>query len=300
MATTQTYAILTAQQKTFYDRTLLKRLLANLVFLKYGQKKPLKSNEGDTINFRKFNSLAPALTALTEGVTPNGNALDITAITAVVKQYGDFVQLSDKIDMVGIDPVLTETAKLLGEQAGLTLDTVARDILATGTNVQYAGGTSTANVVNKLTSAEVKKAVRTLRKANAKPYEGKYFIGIIDPEQAFDMMEDPLWQDVSKYNGGTAILAGEVGKMAGVRFIETTNVLVKTGDVHCALIIGADAYGIVDVEGSSKPEMIIKPAGSGGTSDPLNQRSTAGWKAMMTVRILNELTMLRLETKVSV
>lgn len=299
MATTQTYAILTPEQKTFYDRTLLSRLLPNLVFLKYGQKKSFKGREGDTINFRKFNSLAVATTPLAEGVTPAGNALNITAITAVVDQYGDFIQLSDKIDMVGIDPVLTETAGVLGEQAGLTLDTIARDKLLLGTNVQYEGGTSTATVTGKLTSAAVMKAVRTLRKANAKPYEGKYFIGIIDPEQAFDLMNDPLWQDVSKYNGGTAIMDGEVGRIAGVRFIETTNLAVKSGDVHCAMIIGKDAYGVVDVDGSSKPEMIIKPVGSAGTADPLDQRSTAGWKAMMTVKILNELTMLRLETKVS-
>lgn len=88
MATTQTYASLTQEQKTFYDRTLLSRLLPNLVFQKYGQKKPVPKREGDTVNFRRFNSLTAATTALTEGVTPAGSSLSITAITATVAQYG--------------------------------------------------------------------------------------------------------------------------------------------------------------------------------------------------------------------
>ena len=84
----QTYGGLTAEQKTFYDRTLLDRLLPNLVYMKYGQKKPFKGHEGDTINFRRFNSLAVATTPLTEGVVPSGNSLSITAVTATVQQYG--------------------------------------------------------------------------------------------------------------------------------------------------------------------------------------------------------------------
>ncbi|MEG1779653.1 MAG: N4-gp56 family major capsid protein, partial [Oscillospiraceae bacterium] len=165
---TQTYAGLTAEQKTFYDRALLTRLLPNLVFQKYGQKKSIPSNSGDTTNFRKFNSLAANTTPLQEGVTPSGNALDVSSITAKIEQYGGFVEISDKLDMVGIDPVLTETAKLLGEQAGLTLDTVVRDVVCTGTNVQYAGGAaSTATVTAKITATEIMKAVRTLRAANA-------------------------------------------------------------------------------------------------------------------------------------
>ena len=140
MATTQTIAILTQENKTFYDRALLNRLLPNLVFTKYGQKKSAPKHEGDTINFRRFNSLSAATTALTEGVTPAGNSLSVTAITCTVAQYGDFIQISDKIDMVGIDPVLTETVELLGEQAALTVDTIVRDIVTAGTTVQYAAG----------------------------------------------------------------------------------------------------------------------------------------------------------------
>lgn len=301
---TQTYSGLTAEQKTFYDRTLLSRLTPNLVFAKYGQKKSAPKREGDTINFRKFNSLDAATTPLTEGVTPAGKSLNITSVTATVAQYGDFVEISDKLDMVGIDPVLTETGQVLGEQAGLTLDTVVRDVVAAGTNVQYAnGGISRATVAKTdvLNSTEIRKAVRTLRKANAKPVDGKSYVGIVGPDAEFDLMADPLWQDVSKYAASTQIFDGELGKLAGVRFVRTSNAPVFVGegassaDVHATMIIGKDAYGVVDIEGSSKPEMIVKPHGSAGTADPLNQRATSGWKALYTAKRLEELSMVRIE-----
>lgn len=306
MATTQTYASLTAEQKTFYDRALLTRLTPSLVFQKFGQKRPIPKHEGDTINFRKFNSLAAATTALTEGTTPDGKSLNITTVTATAGQYGDFVQLSDKLDMVGIDPVVSETSAVLGEQAGLTIDTVVRDKVVSGTNVQYAGGktsTDTLTATDVISYAEIKKAVRTLRKANAKPVQGGYFIGIVDPATAYDLTNDTMWQDVSKYNGGENIMKGEIGKLGGVRFIETTNMPTKTGassaEVHVCMIIGADAYGVCDVEGASKPSIIVKEAGSAGTADPLNQRSTVGWKTLFAVARLEELAMIRIECGVT-
>lgn len=301
---TQTLARLPLQNKTFYERTLLKRLTPNLVFLQHGQKKPMPKKEGDTIQFRKFNSLAVALTPLSEGVTPAGSDLTMSQITATVRQYGDFVQFSDVIDLIGIDPVLTETAEILGEQAGETIDTIVRDIVTAGTNVQYAGGrTSRATVTatDLLTGLEIRKAVRTLRRNKVKPLEGGYYVGIMGADTEFDLMNDPKWEDVSKYNGGKAIMEGEIGRIYGVRFKRADNTRVFTGagatgtDVYTTMILGKDGYGVVDINNSSKPEFIVKDVGSSGTEDPLNQRSTSGWKAMLTAVRLEELAILRIE-----
>lgn len=303
-----TYTTLTAEQATFYNRTLLSRLVPDLFYAKYGQKKPMPRRQGDKVNFRRFNSLPAATTPLSEGVTPAGSNLSVTAVVATVDQYGDYVEISDKLDLVGIDPVLTETAQVLGEAAALTVDTLVRDEVIHGTNVQYAGGRADTNAITAadvLTGDEVKKAVRTLRKANAKPLESGYYVGIIDPDMAYDLMNDPLWQDVSKYNGGEAILKGEVGKLHGVKFVQTTNTHVHTNtastpvEVHDALILGKDAYGIVDVASGSKPEMIVKDFGSAGTADPLDQRATAAYKLMFCAKRLNELCMCRIECAVS-
>ena len=305
--TTQTYGNLTAEQKTFYDRTLLSRLLPNLTFLKYGQKRPMPKNEGDTINFRRFNSLAVPAASLTEGETPDGTTLSITAVTATVAQEGNWVRLSDKISMVGIDPVLTESAALMGENAAKTLETRCADVIFKGTSQQFAGGAASASAIAAgkiVNSEEIKKAVRTLRNNNAEPVEGGYYIGFCDPSVAYDLQNDALWQDISKYNGAENIMKGEIGRIHGVRFILTTMCptdakTASAGTLHKTLIVGKDAYGVVDVNGSSKPEIIIKPTGSAGTEDPLNQRASVGWKAMAVTVRLQELAMVCIQSMAS-
>ena len=151
--------------------------------------------------------------------------------------------------------------------------------------------------------------VRTLRKNNVKPING-YYICIIDPEIAFDLQNDADWKTVNQYNrGGEAIYEGEIGKLFGVKFIETTNLLIKEDqgassayvDTHCALCFGQGAFGMADVEGqgATKPRIIVKPTGSAGTADPLNQRSTEGWKTMFACTILDNLAVVRYECAVS-
>ncbi|MDD3428445.1 MAG: N4-gp56 family major capsid protein [Oscillospiraceae bacterium] len=303
---TNTLANTLAENKVYYERTLLKRLVPNLLFARFGQKKSMPQNEGDKISFRRFNSIAPSTTPLTEGVTPAGKALDVDKVECTVQQYGDFVRITDKLKTTGIDPVLIETANVLGESAALTIDTVVRDVVCAGTNVQYAGGRANRDAVTAadvITSGEIRKAVRTLKRNNARPLEGGYYIGIIDSDIAYDIMNDPLWQDISKYSGGSAIMSGEIGKLAGVRFIESSNAPTAENTsgivVHQTMILGADAYGVVDVAGAgggAKPEMIVKPLGSAGTDDPLNQRATSGWKALFCAVRLQELSMVRLES----
>ena len=302
---TQTLAVLTAENKTFYDKTLLSRLLPNLVYAKYGQKRNLPKHEGDTINFRRFNSLSAATTPLTEGTTPSGSALSVTAITATVAQYGDFIKGSDKLDLLGIDPVITESAALAGEQSALTIDTVTRDVVRQGTTVIRPNNRATIDAItasDKLTSAEIKLAVKKLRKANVKPAEGKFYIGIIDPETAYDLQGDSAWQDLSKYNGGIAIMEGEIGCIHGVRFIETSNVYAANNaadtpvKVHHTVIFGKDAYGCIDVAGEgNRPSVIIKAPGSAGTADPLDQVWSVGWKANYTAKRLDENAIVRIE-----
>lgn len=300
----QTYASLSAEQKTFYDRTLLERLLPNFIHMQWGQKRPIPKNEGDTINFRRFGALAAATTPLVEGVTPAGNSLSISTITAAVAQYGDYIETSDKLDMVGIDPVATELVQLLGDQAGDTLDQLVRDIIAAGTTVQYAAGRANRAAVTAsdiLNSTEVRKAVRTLRRNNVKPVSGGNYIGIVHPDAVYDFQSDSLWQDISKYGSGEQIYKGEIGKMWGVKFVMNTNAKKYSAagsggvDVFGTLIFGQNYYGIVDVAGSGKPKTIIKELGSSGTADPLEQRATVGWKAMFTAVRLQELACVRIE-----
>ena len=298
---------LSAEMKTFYERALLTRALPYLVHAMFGQNRPLPPRSGKTVEFRKFASLAAATTPLSEGVTPAGTSLSVSAITATVNQYGDFIEGSDLLDLTAIDPILTETAQLLGEQAGLTLDVIVRDILVAGTTVQYANGRASRVTVaagDNLTVTEIRKAVRTLKRNKAKPVAGGAYVAIVEPGTTYDLQSDAAWKSASEYAGSTQIFTGEIGQIYGVRFVETTEAKVFTGagaagiDVYATLVLGADAYGIIPLSGQSL-EFMFKPLGSSGTADPLDQRWTSAWKVAMTAKILNDLHMVRIEHAVS-
>lgn len=301
---------LSAENKTFYDRTLLESAKPNLIHAQFGQKRPIPKNGGKKIEFRRYGALPKALTPLTEGVTPDGRKLTVTAIEAEVHQYGDYVALSDVLDLTAIDNNVLEATKAIGNQAGLTLDTITRNVLQAGTNVMYCpkigtGGATTAvtsradlDATCKLTVDVVKRAVATL-KANNVPKIGGDYVGIIHPYASYDLMSDPKWEEMHKYTTADNMYEGEIGRIAGVRFVETSEALIvketSKPAVFCTLILGEHAYGVTEVTGGGL-KTIIKQLGSAGTADPLDQRSTVGWKAMQTAEILQENYMIRVES----
>lgn len=304
---------LTVENQTFYDRTLLERELPDLFFYEDGDKKVIPKGKGTKIEFRKFNSLSVPANSLTEGVTPSGSDLNITSVTATAKQEGDFVTVTDVLDMQGKDPVITETSELLGEQAGLTTDTRVRDIVTAGTTVQYANGKTSRTAIAKadvLNGTELRKAKMRLRNANIKPFADGCYHAIIDGSQEYDLKADTTgngFVEVMKYAKPEDLLSGETGKYDGIRIRVSSNIeTVEVGEstskvkVHKAVIYGRHAYGVVNVEkGQGKASIIVKPFGSAGTADPLNQRSTIGWKSFFTAVRLNELAICRIETGAS-
>lgn len=295
---------LSPEMKTFYDKALLKFAKPNLVHDQFAQKRNIPKNGGKTIEFRRYSQLPKALTPLTEGVTPTGQNLNVTTVPATVAQYGGYITLSDVLLLTAIDNNLMEAIELLGDQAGRTLDTITREVLVSGTNVLYAGGTVNARTgltsAMKLTVMDIKKAVRELKIGLAKKINGSY-VAIIHPDCVFDLENDDEWINASQYAGSTQIFEGEIGKLYGVRFVESTEAKIwaKAGasniSVYATLVMGANAYGTTAVEGGGL-QSIVKQLGSGGTADPLNQRATAGWKAIKTAEILYDDYIVRIES----
>lgn len=315
--------------QAFYDRNLLERAKPAEVHGRFGQKRPIAKKSGNQIKFRRYSALAAATTPLTEGVTPSGSQLSVTDITATLAQYGDFVTLSDVVDMVNQDPVVTEATEVLGDQAGLTIDQVRRDVLVAGTNVAYANGVANRAAVNvKLSTTDFDKAIRFLKNQNAKfmkegipPSTGigtgairKAFIAVIHPDVEFDVESLTGFKPVSDYPSQMGVMEDEIGAYKNIRFVSSTNAKVFAGagaagttvyknngtnfDVYATLIFAADAYGVCPLSGEAM-KTIVKPVGSAGSADPLDQRSSVGWKAMTTTKILNESWMIRLESAAS-
>lgn len=303
---------LSPEMKTYYDMTLIDEATANLVHDQFGQKRPIPANGGKTIEFRKFAPLTKATTPLTEGETPDGKSLTVTAITATVNQYGDYITQSDVLELTALDNTILEATKLLGKQAGATLDTVVRNVLQSGTNVTYcpkvANGVETEvtsraalDKTSQLTVDVVQQVVAKLRAQNAPTIDGKY-IAIIHPYVAYDLMRDPEWIDAHKYANPTNLYEGEIGEVAGVRFVQTTEAKIYTGEgcpaglaVFGSLFFGEGAYGVTEITGGGL-QTIVKQKGSAGTGDPLDQRSSVGWKAIKTAELLIENYLVRVES----
>lgn len=227
---------LSPEMKTFYDKNLIRLAEPYLVHDRFGQEKPIPRGNGKTIEFRRFSKLPKALTPLTEGVAPDGQALNVSAITATVAQYGGYVKITDILQLAAIDPVITEATELIAQQAGRTLDTVVREVLNGGSNVQYGEGAVTTRAAltsgtasHLLTVKGVRMAVRTLEAADTPKVDGSY-IGIIHPNVAFDLMSDSKWEDWQKYTSPEHMYNNEIGRIANVRFVQSTEAKVFTAD----------------------------------------------------------------------
>ena len=267
--------------QTYYDRKLLNYAKKRYVYVNFGQKRNIPRGNGKKVNFRRWNLFTPDqyLHELTEGVVPDGLTPTQTQIEATVKQYGAYVATSDLLDMVAIDPYVNDSMRLLGDLLGNVADQVARNALMAGTNVQYANGkTARASVAGTdiLTVTEIRKAVRTLKKNHANPFTSgpdgaarrPHFICICSPDATYDLQSDSLWQDVSKYSNAEQIYSGEIGRLFGVVFVEASNAptLAAAGasnaDLQQTIVFGEEAYGVVDINGSSAIHSIVKPKGS--------------------------------------
>lgn len=294
---------LSEEMKVYYSDYLIDNAVPKLVHDQFGQKHPIPKNGGKTIQLRKYSPLGKLTTPLQEGVTPDGQSLSVSVIEATVQQYGGYVTLSDMLLLTAIDNNLVQATKLLGAQAGATLDTIVREVLNGGTNAIFAGGKSARGDLTStdvLTVDDIKKAVRLLKTQNAEQINGSW-VGIIHPDVAYDLTNDPAWKDVKTYSDPTDMYEGEIGKLFGVRFVETTEAKIwaKAGSgnraVYSTLILGDNAYGTTEVTGGGL-EHIVKQLGSAGTADALNQRATAGWKATKVAERLVENYMVRIES----
>lgn len=270
---------LTPEMKTFYDKNLIRLAEPELVHDQFGQKRPIPGGNGKTIEFRKFNALPsiPSDRVLTEGITPNGQSYGVTAITATVTQYGGYITTTDMLNLTAYDNQMQEIMKILASQAGQVSDKITRDILAAGTNVMYADHAGAGNdersdltSADILTIEDIKKAVRLLKRVNAKTINGNY-VAIVHPDVVYDLMNDSEWIDANQYAGSGRIFNGEVGKMYGVRFVETTMAKIwkpSALPIYGTLVLGENAFGVTSINNGGI-ETIVKQLGSGGTADPL-------------------------------
>lgn len=294
-----TQATMSPTMKTFYDTTLLENARETMVFTQFGEKQPLKGNK---VEWRKFNTFAKALTPLQEGVIPTGQTFGMIKIEAETTQHGDYVSVSDRLELESYDDVIFGATEEMGAAEGETYDTLTRNILVAGNSVMYCpnGDTkieSRANITNAcvLTPDVVNKAQTWLKKNKAPKINGSY-VAIIHPSVAYDLRATKAWEEYHKYNDVAPIFKGEIGELHGVRFIESNNAKIWKEDgtaVYATLFLGSKAFGILDPQGEGM-EMIIKTKEQIG--GPLNQFGTIGYKFCHGAKILYQERLLRVES----
>lgn len=287
---------------TFYDRVLLERALPFLIHDMFAEQRNIPSKSGNTIKFRRYSALTTATTPLTEGQTPNGQKLTKTDLSATVAFYGDFVTITDVIDLTVEDPVLTVEAELLGEQAGETRDELTKDMLSATASLTQATAGTNGNIMTEINKTDVQRVVQTLLGNKAKmlrtvvtasrgqgttPVRAAFW-GTIHSDLITPDLEDVSeFLHTSKYPSQSGILESEWGSTGNVRWVYSTNAEKTSGtpDTYNLNIIGRNAYAITSITGGILKN-IVKNFGSG--DDPLNQRATSGWKFPYVSRITND------------
>lgn len=280
-----TSAGLTPSLQTYYNRKLLETFEPRLVHLQFGDEHRMPMNNGLVMSMRKLLPLEASVKPLTEGDPGDSVMLGETEVTVTLEQYGEYARCTDKLDMASIDLNIERKMQIMGDAGARAIDAVVREELAKCTNVIYAGGkTSRATLAStdKLTSVELRRAVKALKKKHAQTFDG-YYIAIVGPDTTYDLQDDESFVKVSQYQDKENIYTGEVGRLFGVRLVETTEAKIFAGagasgaDVASVIVLGQYAYGVTSLRGA-KPRIIVKPVGSAGTADPLDQMSTIGWK----------------------
>jgi N4-gp56 family major capsid protein len=282
----------------YYDRKLLTRLMINLFLQDNAETRNLPKGSGTQLQFLRPVNLAAITSPLTEGTNPNGQTWQTTKILATPVQYGGYIAYSDRLIMEAYDNITEAMHDVLGYQAGLSLDTICNVALDGNVTTQYTGtAVSEITTANAVSALDFRKAAKKLKTLGVLPFEDGCYHAVIHPATAADLQADTAagaWLDVNKYvSGGSShedLLMGEIGKLYGIRFQESSNITTGTGASSAVTyhnyVFGKEGFGAVDVANQGIQKIVHQP-GDSGVADPLNLNGTIGWKAFAVFPILD-------------
>jgi len=273
-----------------------------------------KGSNSKTVIFRGFNRNALAITPLNEGITPSGSNLSMNSVSAVLSQYGDFTVISDVTEFLYDRSMIKDASDVLAIQSSETIDTLIMNVVGAGTNVVYGDGTvatrATVTTAMKMTTTLITRAVRFMERNNvekfgAMPMIGNAYAMVVHPDVVEDIRNDTSFIAAVNYSSPTPsnenrgdLFTGELGYWQGVRLVSTTMSPVyaaagfSSQAIYGSLVYGKGAYAVSEFSGGLKTYIETE----GGTSDPLHQRSTVGWKWEGVAAILDNNRIVRLET----
>ena len=285
----------------YFDNVLLDRHQPYFVYGYFSQQRRIPQKNSKSAIFRRFENLADSLTPLSEGVSPPPEQVNKFDVTAVVSQYGKVVELTDDIIITVQDETANEVADMLAQNQASSYDKIVRNMLvATASQISCLNGQN-GNAITEITVPDLELAVDYLLGNN-----GRKMAPNIEGTNAFGT--SPVWQaywmvistdlrtnikqlgnfvPTASYPRQQSVLEAELGACDEVRVVQTTEAYKSPASpsVYSNLLFAANGYGTIAIDDQSL-EMIIKPLGAG--QDPLNQRSTMGWKGRIGCTVLDD------------
>lgn len=289
--------------ETYYNRVLLEVFYPNLIHNLFGKIESLPANTGNTMKWRRYNNLATAtVPMLDDGIDPPALRMGKVDITAKVSHYGSLVFITDVVDMTVEDKIMNETAKKLAIQKDQTTDELVRDILvACASSTDCTGGTN-GNTPTELAAAGINAVRNTLMGSDAQFITqyikastgqgtspiGAAFVGLMHTDVITDLEGVSGFRNTVQYPAMTTLYPGEWGSTGNVRWLTSTAAHKDTSganDEYSLIILGQEAYGVVNLEGGNA-ELIIKDFDNAGSN--LRRYASMGWKMAFVARILND------------
>jgi N4-gp56 family major capsid protein len=256
--------------------------------------------EGDTLYWNKISRINTAGGTLSELSTIAANRFTIRRGTITLSEWGNSIPYTGKLEDLAQFNLDDPIQRTLRDDMAITLDKAA-GLQFKKTTCKYISTTTAAgnfetcatsrtvasNYISKggWRLVHVRDCVKKLKQMNIPPYDdsGNY-ICIASVNFLFELMKDSDWKNAVYYGDPERIFAGEVGRIAGVRFIEETNYLANTlgsasgdNDHGEAVIFGKEAV----IEGVAIPEELrAKIPTDYGRSKGVAWYSICGFKKM--------------------
>ncbi len=302
--TTETETLTTENAHSYWQTALIYLAGPQCVHDQLAQLTTVPEGNSTHVDFHVSESLDtdPLNHVLTEGVPGAGQQLSIRQVRVELEQYGDFVPISDMMQLVSKHGMFRVATQALSAQASGISDKITRNALQETDNIIYAGGVDELSDITKATYLTVDDffvAAARLKGANTPVFSDGCYRSVIHPYVSKDVMSNlagtTAWLDIKKYANPEDILNGEIGKVAQVRILESTNAkFYAPGDplmdgaaagvaIFSTVVCGDGAVGTTELSGNGL-KMIIKSNKEVG--GPLEQYGTAGFKMLKAAEIL--------------
>jgi len=311
-ASTTTAVLPQAIKNRYYDQLFLRVAEHNLVHQQLGQlnRQIPRGENSATVYWTRWVNLSLVTAGQGEGIPTTAVVMSAVNVTGTNAQYDAAVSMSDLMVLQSFGDLMKGAMQRLAYNAGLSIDTIVRNSVVPCATIQIAAAAASITAIPQtatLTVTELRKAARTLMvndafriggnmNANEDEEEGGagYFVSVVSPYSAYDLQGDSAtgaWIDTNRYAGSEAIFEGEIGKMYGIRFLQSSNAyqyatssVVGSSNVYGILVAGSDLFGVTTLQNL---QTFIKDFGSGGVADPTNKVATAGWKCTFGATVLN-------------